>query len=88
MTPTCPRCSSADGSLGTSYAYFMCRACNSGNPVYWTADYQHPDYQHPGNWHVAIDASPWARARQQLEQRGYFQPSWQDCALLIDPPSR
>lgn len=64
--PTCPCCGSTNGSLGTSYAYFMCGDCNGGQPVYWTAD-----HQHPGNWEQAIAASPWARARLEFERAGF-----------------
>lgn len=62
---TCPKCGSADGSLGTSYAYFICHVCQGEK--YWT-----PDHQHPGDWAVAIAASPWARARQEFERSGYY----------------
>jgi hypothetical protein len=80
MTPTCPRCGSTDGALGTSYAYFMCRRCSSdGGCVYWTADHLHPQV-----WQKAIDASPWARARQALEQPGQPQPTVEQCAVYLE----
>lgn len=59
--PHCPACGSSDGSLGTSYAYFICRECHAER--YWT-----PDHQHPGDWRTAIAASPWAREREQRER--------------------
>jgi tRNA(Ile2) C34 agmatinyltransferase TiaS len=58
--PACPTCGQRDGSLGTSFAYFICDSCGV---QYWT-----PDHQHPGDWAVAVTASPWATRRHQLEQ--------------------
>jgi hypothetical protein len=83
MTPTCPRCGSEDGTLGTSYAYFMCRSCNHGQPVYWTKD-----HQHPGEWDKAIAASPWACVRRALELIKPFrpQPTMEECAEILSTP--
>jgi len=38
--PKCPKCSSKNGSLGTSGSYFICRDCNTEQ--YWTKDNKHP----------------------------------------------
>jgi hypothetical protein len=82
LLPRCPRCGSYDGVLGTSYAYFICRTCAGEDDccVYWT-----PDYSHPIDWAAAIAASPWAQARQQLENLHPFspQPTVEECAAVI-----
>lgn len=81
MKPKCPRCGSTDGALGTSYAYFMCRACApAGGCVYWT-----PNHEHPGDWQVAIAESPWATARQWLERATTcrMQPTVEECAAWL-----
>ena len=78
--PRCPACGSEDGTLGTSYAYFICDRC--GREVYWTADHKHPG---PGaaNWERAIDASPWGRARRYLERSAGVTPSIEACAAVL-----
>lgn len=58
----------------------MCRNCNDGNAVYWTED-----HNHPRDWDKAIQASPWARARQALERKRAYgpQPTPDECAKLM-----
>ena len=58
--PACPKCDSTDGHLGTSNAYFYCRACQTAQ--YWTANHEHPT-----DWAVAVAVSPFGRRSVLLE---------------------
>ena len=77
--PTCPVCGSENGTLGTSYAYFICheprcpgsgvdRGYSLSNIVYWLGDGRHPQEQGK-TWDDAIKASPWGKARQEAERK-------------------
>ena len=59
--PTCPKCGSKNGSLGTSNAYFVCRDCKQER--YWT-----DDYEHPKDWPTAVALSPFGRRSVLLDE--------------------
>jgi tRNA(Ile2) C34 agmatinyltransferase TiaS len=80
LLPRCPKCGSEDGSLGTSFAYFICHQCK--REQYWTLD-----HEHPGDWNTAIEASPWAVVRRRIEQRGQFQVTVEQAADEIQGKS-
>lgn len=61
--PTCPKCGSENGILGTSYAYFVCVDCAldfGRGEWYWTPDNNHP-HATEHTWQEACDMSPWGR---------------------------
>lgn len=58
--PTCPRCGSDGGYLGTDGAYFACGKCQ--DEVYWTAD-----RRKPVDLFDAIRTSPWGRKDRAIE---------------------
>jgi hypothetical protein len=76
--PKCPKCGGTAGSLGTSFAYFICDNPACPRNVYWT-----PDFEHPSDWQKAIEASPWARARQRLERQGVMGVTPERAAIEI-----
>ena len=61
--PICPTCGSAEGSLGTAGAYFMCQQCDGGR---WTDD-SRSDHREADQ---IILESPYGRERDVMEILG------------------